>query len=148
MTVSLANPATVEVGTSLPELAVRAIRFEHILMFALVLRDSNPIHFNVDAVRDAGLGDHVVNQGGASLAYILNLLCQWAGSRSAVQRIECRFSANVVANDDVVASGVVTAVRDDERGRVVDCDVWLDVRGGARAILGTATVLLANHGGV
>ena len=143
MTDYLGNFTAVRVGTPLPDFPVRAIQVDHILMFALVLRDSNPIHFDVDAVRSAGLGDQMVNQGGANLAYIVSLLSQWAGSRAAVKRVACRFSANVFAHDDAVAGGVVTGIRDTSQGRLIDCDVWLDLASGSRAISGSASVLLA-----
>ena len=49
-----------------------------------------------------------------------------------------RLLANVFAGDRVVAAGRVEAVED---GRAV-CSVWLDVDGGARAVDGTATLIL------
>ncbi|MFE3060272.1 MaoC family dehydratase [Nocardia sp. NPDC059239] len=114
---------------------------DHIKIVALVLQDSNPIHFDLDAVARAGLGDREVNQGGATMAYVLDLLTEWAGTRSALQRVSCSFRANVFAGDDVVVSGEVTAVTEDGPGRLVDCDVWADVDG-RRAIVGTATIAL------
>ena len=136
------DPGLVVEGMELPELVVREIRSDHILMFALVLRDTNPIHFDTEAVRRVGLGDQIVNQGGVSMAYLLNLLCEWAGSRVAVERIECRFRTNVHAGDEVTAGGVVTGVRDFPRGRVADCDVWLKLPDGRSVITGKASVVL------
>ncbi|KAF0957246.1 MaoC family dehydratase [Rhodococcus sp. T7] len=131
----------VRVGTRLPERRITAVSADHIKMVALVLRDSNPIHFDLDAVARAGLGDREINQGGATMAYVLDLLTEWAGSRGALRRVSCSFRANVFAGDDVLVGGEVTAVREEGAGRFVDCAVWADADG-RRAIAGTATVVL------
>jgi acyl dehydratase len=115
---------------------------DHIRMLALLLHDPNPIHFDVAAVAAAGLGDREVNQGGATMAYLYDMLIRWTGSRRCVQSLQCRFLANVFAGDTVVAGGVVTAVRDESGSREVDCDVWLDIEHGARAVSGSATIVL------
>ncbi|HEY9264296.1 MAG TPA: MaoC family dehydratase [Mycobacterium sp.] len=133
--------ATALVGDILPSYVVTDIRAESIQIIALLLRDSNPIHFDLDAVRDAGLGDRAVNQGGASMAYIMTMLTQWAGGRSVIKSISCRFRGTVHADDTVECSGTVTHVETTEAGPLVTCQVWADVRGGRRAIEGTATVL-------
>jgi acyl dehydratase len=113
---------------------------DHMKITALLLRDSNPIHLDVDAVRQAGLGDRLVNQGGATMAYVINELAAWGGSRASIQRISCSFRGNVLAGDDVQVGGVVTNVTVESDRRVVTCEVWADVVGGARAISGSADV--------
>lgn len=132
----------VEVGAELPRRTVSGVSADHIAIMALVLQDPNPIHWDLDAVRAAGLGDREVNQGGATMAYVTGMLADWAGSRSAVRRITCRFTANVFAGDDVVTGGTVTALEAVEGGRLVTCDVWADRADGVRAVTGTAEVLL------
>lgn len=130
-----------EVGEELPVLVVTAVREEDIRMVALILRDPNPIHFDLEAVAKAGLGDRAINQGGSTMAYVMNALMSWAGSREALRRIDCSFRGNVAAGDDVVIGGRVTAVEQASEGQLVDLDVWADVAGGRRAITGTARVL-------
>ena len=130
------------VGTRLPDFTVDSVSGEHIRILALLLHDPNPIHFDLAAVAAAGLGDRVVSQGGATMAYIYDMLIAWTGSRRSVTRLECRFQASVFAGDQVVCRGVVTAVRETPEGLAADCEVWADVRDGTRAITGSATVLL------
>jgi acyl dehydratase len=127
------------VGEALPGLRVDSVDADHIKIMALILRDPNPIHFDLDAVAAAGLGDREVNQGGATMAYVINMLAGWAGSRDAVRSISCRFLANVFAGDAVETGGTVTAVHP---GGVVDCEVWADRADGTRALTGQATVTL------
>jgi hypothetical protein len=52
--------------------------------------------------------------------------------------VKVRFEANVFARDRVIAAGVVERVEGDR----ATCSVWLDVDGGARALDGTATLIL------
>jgi acyl dehydratase len=132
----------VAVGTRVPAFVVDEVSGDHIRMLALLLHDPNPIHFDVAAVAAAGLGDREVNQGGATMAYLYDMLIRWTGSRRCVRSLQCRFLANVFAGDTVVAGGVVTAVRDESGSREVDCDVWLDIEHGARAVSGSATIVL------
>jgi acyl dehydratase len=132
---------SIAVGTLLPAFVVDEVSGEHIRMLALLLHDPNPIHFDVAAVAAAGLGDREVNQGGATMAYLYDMLIRWTGSRDCVRSLQCRFLANVFAGDTVIAGGVVTAVRALE----VDCDLWVDLRNGPRAVSGSATVALASE---
>ncbi|HEY1969288.1 MAG TPA: MaoC family dehydratase [Pseudonocardia sp.] len=136
-------PGTVPaVGDAVPGLRVADVDADKIKIMALILRDPNPIHFDLDAVRAAGLGDREVNQGGVTMAYIVNMLAAWAGSRSAVRTIDCRFSANVFAGDEILVGGTVTGVRPEAGRYLVECEVWADRADGTRAIGGRATVAL------
>lgn len=136
------DPEAIIEGYALPTFVVDRVDSDHIRMVALLLDDPNPIHFDVAAAKAAGLGDRAVNQGGATMAYIYNMLVAWTRSRASVRRMECRFRANVFAGDRVIVNGTVTAARDTEVGREVDCDVWADTAAAGHAIVGTATVLL------
>lgn len=137
------TPEPPVVGDQLPELRIDAIDARDIMLMALVLRDPNPIHYDVDAVRAAGLGDVEVNQGGATMAYVLNMLSRWTGSQTNLRSIRCRFSANVLAGESVTARGTVTAVTPDSHSPgdvIVECDVWVERDDGARAVTGSARV--------
>ncbi|OBF37448.1 hypothetical protein A5719_21785 [Mycolicibacterium peregrinum] len=131
---------TVAVGTELPPQTVFGVRDEDIRIVALILRDPNPIHFDLNEVARLGLGDRAVNQGGATMAYVASYLTELAGSRAAISKLSCSFRGNVFAGDDVAVGATVTAVTDTDGGRLVECDVWADVVGGKRAITGTAVV--------
>ncbi|MCW2583820.1 MAG: hypothetical protein JWQ53_2610 [Klenkia sp.] len=131
------------VGTEIPPRTIRAVSVADIAIVALVLQDSNPIHWDLAAVQAAGLGDREVNQGGSTLAYVQGVLVDWAGSRSAVQTLTCRFRANVVAGDDVDVGGTVTGVTAVAGGVLARCDVWARrTADGVEALTGTAEVLL------
>jgi len=113
---------------------------------AALLADSNPIHWDAAAVRSVGLGDRPVNQGPTNMAYVLNMLCSWAGGYDRLERVTFRLTDNVCAGDAVRATGTVTEVRPDASGMVADCDVRLEIAGGGAALSGTATVHLPEAG--
>ncbi|MGQ0467366.1 MAG: MaoC/PaaZ C-terminal domain-containing protein [Sporichthyaceae bacterium] len=134
------------IGDALPGLRVEAVEADHIRILALILADPNPIHFDLEAVAAAGLGDREVNQGGTTMAWIANMLIAWAGSRSAVRRLDCRLAANVFAGDRVSVGGTVVGVRCGDGEHLVDCDVWAELANGIRPVTGRATVGLPIDG--
>jgi acyl dehydratase len=133
---------TIEPGTTLPDWTVESVPEEKMKTMALLLRDPNPIHWDVEAVRRLGLGNQVVNQGPTNKAYIINMLIAWLGDPLRIRSITVRFRTNVYAGERVTAGGTVTAVREEDGGRIADCDVWLRKDDGTDAIVGTASVAL------
>ncbi|SDU79275.1 MaoC family dehydratase [Gordonia westfalica] len=132
------------VGDDIPTFQVDSVNADKIRIMALIFQDPNPIHFDLDAVREAGLGDKFVNQGGVTMAYIINMLTAWTGSRASIRSLATRFTANVFAGDAVEAGGRVTDVRHLDGQTLVDCDVWVrQVSADASPVVaGTATVAI------
>lgn len=124
-------------GAELEPFAIASVSAEAMRTLAALLRDPTPIHFAPEAVAALGLGERVINQGPANLGYVLNALLAAAPARR-IERVEVRFLSNVRVADRVVAAGRVDAgERQDGR---VDCEVWLDVGDGDRALEGTAVL--------
>ncbi len=134
------------VGDPLPEWVLEEVTPERMQVMAAVLRDPNPIHWDRAELVARGLPPRLINQGPINLGYVTNMLEAWAG-RGAIRRLEARFTSNVLEGDRVRAGGSVIAVRGDDRGLLVDCEVWLDVDGRGRAVEGTATVALGRSDG-
>lgn len=129
-------------GHTIPSFVIDPVDREHILQVALILDDPNPIHFDLGAVAAAGMGDREINQGGSTMAYIIDMITAWTGTRSALQRIKCRFRDNVRAGDTVTAGGTVLEVMGGGSTRQALCDVWVDRQDGTRVIDGTVIVAL------
>ena len=123
-------------GDSLPDYVVGPVDPEKMKIFAGILRDPNPIHWDRTEVAKRGLGDRLINQGPSNLGYITEMLSRAFGGYTHIKRLTVRFTANVFEGDTVTAGGVVTAVR----GSALGCDVWLDRDDGERAIAGTAII--------
>src|ERR1700759_471003 len=121
----------IQAGPELGPRVIESVDPEKMKVFAVALADPNPIHLDREAVKAAGLGDRVINQGPAGLGYLLNMLRE-AVPEATVSPLAVRFTANVFEGDRVVAGGVVDAVDD---GRAT-CRVWLDVTDGKRALSG------------
>jgi acyl dehydratase len=132
----------VKVGDVIPGWTVESVPAEKMKTMALLLRDPNPIHWDVDAVRALGMGDRPINQGPTNQAYIVNMLLTWLGDPARLRSMQVRFIANVYGADRVVAGGEVTALRDDAGVPVADCDVWLDRDDGSRLMEGTVVVVV------
>ncbi len=131
------NPS---VGDELPRLVIEAVDAGKMKTMAALLGDSNPIHWDVDTVRELGMGDQPVNQGPNNLGYVMNMLGDWAGGAERIQNIRVRFVDNVFAGDRLEAGGTVTAIGDDG---TVECDVWLARDGTHPVLAGKTTVSLA-----
>lgn len=131
------------VGNLLPPYTIERVDAEKMKTMALLLRDPNPIHWDVESVRSLGMGDRPVNQGPNNMAYLVNMLAAYAGGLDRVTRLSVRFLSNVFAGDQLVAGGRVTDV--DAATGEVDCDVWLRRKGDPEDVVmgGTARVVLA-----
>lgn len=133
----------VQPGDPLPEWVLESVSVEKMKTMAAILRDPNPIHFDVDVVRKLGMGEKVINQGPNNMAYVMNMLAAWAGDPACVRDLDVRFLANTYAGDRLVAGGNVVDVGTTEDGqREANCAVWLDANGETRALSGSARVLL------
>jgi 3-hydroxybutyryl-CoA dehydratase len=128
----------VKPGDELGPLVIESVSAENMKRLAVVLDDPNPIHLDPEATKALGMGDRVVNQGPANFAWVLDMLRE-AVPGAEIAGLKVRLLANVFAGDRVVAAGRVATVEGDR----ATCDVWLDVDGGARAVDGTATLILS-----
>ena len=109
---------------------------------AALLGDPNPIHFDTRALAALGMDERPVNQGPLNMGNLQTMLARWAGGRDRLLSFRVRFQGNVLAGDKVRGQGRVTDVRETDRGRVADCDISLEVVGGAVVLSGNAEVLL------
>lgn len=133
----------VGVGTRIPPRVVERVGAAEMKTMAALLQDPNPIHWDPAATHALGMGERAVNQGPINMAYVINALVSWMGNDpSRLRAITLRFMTNVYEGDRVEAGGTVTGVRDVNGERLADCDVWLDVTGGSRALAGTAVLAL------
>ena len=133
----------VSVGTPLPVYEIAEVPTGPMKTMAVLLRDPNPIHWDAAAVAGLGMGDRVINQGPTNMAYIVNMLVAWTGDPAKLRSLRVRFLDNVRGGDHVIAGGTVTAITDQGEDQIAECDVWLDVVGGGRALSGTAAVVVA-----
>ncbi|UZG59927.1 MaoC family dehydratase [Rhodococcus opacus] len=136
---------TAEVGTEIPPIQVH-VESAPMKVFTLITDDPNPIHWDPDTVRAAGLGDRVINQGGLNVGYVLNAVTAWTGSRASIIGTKVRFLGNAFAGDDLVAGGVVASIDHSTTPSTATLNVWLRNEDGADLLAGTVTVRLPDSG--
>jgi acyl dehydratase len=124
-------------GQILMPLRIASISAADMQEWAQVLRDPNPMHLDPEAVAARGLGDRVINQGPANLAYIIAML-QAALPGARVQSFDVRYLDNVFAGDAVEAGAKIVSVG--AGGTPVSCEVWLKVDGRGAALQGAAVL--------
>jgi acyl dehydratase len=128
---------TLQAGDTLPTFVIESVSAAAMKEWAVFLADPNPIHLDPGVVKAKGLGDRVINQGPANVAYLINMLMQ-AFPQGTIAAMESRFVDNVYAEDRLTAGGSVTVVEDG----VVSCDIWLRADSRDAVITGTARVKL------
>jgi 3-hydroxybutyryl-CoA dehydratase len=128
---------TVSVGDTLPPFVIQSVSADAMKDWAVFLADPNPIHLDPEVVQAMGLGDKVINQGPANVAYVANMLIA-AVPGARIERMDNRFVDNAYARDRLVASGTVTAVD----GNRITCDTLLMANDSRPVITGTATLIL------
>jgi len=126
-------------GTVLPPFRVECVSPESMRAWARFLHDPNPIHLDPRVVKSKGLGDRVINQGPANLAYVINML-QSAFPGAIIRTIDIRYVDNVFGGETVEASGRVTEVTGNAGEIHVTCEVWLRAEARGAVISGTATL--------
>lgn len=124
-------------GATLEPLVIESVDPGRMKTMAVLLRDPNPIHWDVEVVRGLGLGDRPINQGTINVGYLMELVLRAAGGPQNVKRFSARFAGNVFAGDRVVCTGRVGAV--DEREGTVELELSADVDG-RQVLLGSATI--------
>jgi acyl dehydratase len=102
---------------------------------AAILQDPNPIHWDVEAVKQLGMGDRPVNQGPINMSFLVNTLTSWTGDPGALRELVIRYQANVFGGDTVHCEGSV----DSEEAGLATCTVTASVEG-KPVITGTATL--------
>lgn len=129
------------IGDALPAPS-ETVRPEMMFVWAAVLRDPNPIHTDVGAVRARGLGDQVINQGPANVSYIMNMLLA-AFPEGRLADIKVRFLDNVFGNETVTPAGIVTGIEDSAEGRRISFNITLHA--GERLVLDGEAAVLTPH---
>ena len=110
---------------------------------AALLRDTNPLHWDRNAVDGLplGLGKRTINQGPLGLSYVINMLQAWGGAE-CLRRIVMRFPQVVLDGERVVARGEISLLREEQGVWLADCSVRLKHDDRGALLEGTATIVV------
>ncbi len=91
----------IEVGDTLPPLALPPVTRTTLALFAGASGDHNPIHIDIDFARAAGMSD-VFAHGMLSMAWLGRMVTNWAPQRD-LREFSVRFSAMTHVGERIVA---------------------------------------------
>lgn len=130
----------VEIGQQLPTFE-RMSSLHAWNRYAAVNEEFVPIHMDDDAGRNAGNAG-AFGMGNLQVAYLHAMLRQWIGDEGRIISVNCQMRAPNLRGLKTIATGVVTAVREENGETLVDLDVWTETSEGTKLAPGTATVAL------
>lgn len=113
------EPATIEVGTALPELVITADP-TFVISTALATRDFQDVHHDRDKAVARGSKDIFVNIL-TDTGLVQRFVTDWAGPRAIVKSVALRLGVPLYAGDTLTLSGTVSAIHGD--------DIHIDVVG-------------------
>lgn len=113
------EPATIEVGTALPELVITADP-TFVISTALATRDFQDVHHDRDKAVARGSKDIFVNIL-TDTGLVQRFVTDWAGPRAIVKSVALRLGVPLYSGDTLTLSGTVSAIHGD--------DIHIDVVG-------------------
>lgn len=129
-----------QVGDTLPPLALPAINRTTLALFAGASNDHNPMHIDIDYARRGGMPD-VFAHGMLSMAYLGRLLTQWVDQRR-IRQFNARFTGITHLGDEITCTGKVVQKFEVDGERRVKVEIQTANQAGETRILGDATVAL------
>ncbi|WP_326536080.1 MaoC family dehydratase [Pseudorhodoferax sp.] len=132
--------ADLQVGDTLPPLALPAINRTTLALFAGASNDHNPMHIDIDYARRGGMPD-VFAHGMLSMAYLGRLLTQWVDQRR-IRQFNARFTGITHLGDQITCTGKVVQKFEADGERRVKVEIQTVNQAGETRILGDATVAL------
>ena len=124
------------VGDALAPLVIERVEPGPMKVFALLMQDPNPVHWDRTAVAALGRAPRVVNQGRLNASWLAELAARTAGGHANVRRLTARFVGQIHEGDTVVCGGTVVAVD----GETATLELVATVDGEPRV---TATAVIA-----
>ncbi|HTX07801.1 MAG TPA: MaoC/PaaZ C-terminal domain-containing protein [Solirubrobacteraceae bacterium] len=98
------------VGELVPKLS-RRIDLRTLVRYAGASGDFNPIHYDAEYARAAGL-DGVIGHGMLAMGLLSEAITDWIGDSGLVQSISARFTSSYRLGDVLTVSGTVVGVED------------------------------------
>ena len=132
------DPATVAVGQELPPLVKGPITKDDLKAYAAASGDPNPMHTDEEFAKNAGYAG-VFAHGMLSMGYVGQFLVQAVGL-AGVRSFKTRFAKLTWPGDVVTCRGRVARVADEDRLRVLECDIWTENQDGEKKLVGSAVL--------
>jgi hydroxyacyl-ACP dehydratase HTD2-like protein with hotdog domain len=130
----------VKVGDELPGLAATPSEIQ-LFFFSAATNNGHRIHYDLPYAQSEGLPGLLV-QGPLQAALLARMLTDWVGPRGRVVRFQIQNRGNAFPGQTLHFGGVVTAKREQDGRRLVDCEIAGRNADGQVLMPGHATVSL------
>ena len=134
------NTTTLQVGDTLPPLALPPVDRTMLALFAGASGDHNRVHIDIDYVRAAGMPD-VFAHGMLSMAWLGRLLTQWADQRR-IRNFGVRFTGITHLGHRITCSGKVVEIVEVQGERRAKVQIQTTNQYGEQKIVGDAEIAL------
>jgi len=131
---------TIEDGAAHSETMVEKVDRAMFVRYAGASGDFNPIHWNEDFAKSAGYPG-VFAQGMFTAGVLGTFLTNWVGEEN-VRRFRTRFVGQVWPGEQIVCSGKVTKLFDDNGEKRAEVELSVTNEKGEKKIDGDATVVV------
>jgi acyl dehydratase len=108
---------------------------------AALLDDPVPLHFDIGAVEDLGLGNRLINQGPINVAYLLEMVSRFAGGHDRIRTFVVKLLGSVYEGERVICLGTVVAVDEEAGTATLDLEAQVESR---PVLSGSAEISLAS----
>ncbi len=129
----------IDAGMQLPDLVKGPVTQIDLVKYSGASGDFNPIHTVESFAKEVGLGG-VIAHGMLTMAYVGQLLTDFAGNDADLIDFGVRFRAMVRPGDTITCKGIVTKVEPLERGLLAVIQVNAQTQSGDVAVKGNATL--------
>ncbi len=130
---------SLSVGMEVPPLRKGPVTHTDLVKYSGASGDFNPIHTVESFAIEVGLGG-VIAHGMLTMAYVGQMLTDFAGMDADLVDFRVRFRAMVRPGDTVVCRGMVSGIKEDDSGSLVTLQVDAETQRQETVVKGTATL--------
>ena len=115
-----------------------------LVMWAGASGDYNPIHYDKDFARKAGL-DGVIVPGQLIGAFLGQLMTDWIGEGGTLTKLSCSYKGMSYPGETLNLKGKVTKKYIEDNKHYVECNLWAENSKGEKTTSGRAVVVLPSR---
>jgi acyl dehydratase len=131
------SPDDIRIGLRIPSLETTPT-IEDLVRWSAAADDYTAFHFDAEAAGARGFAGPVVH-GTYQASLIARMLNEWLGPSGTLSDLACRYRRPAIVGIPLVCGAEITAIDEEDDGRVVSFDVWAHSPAGEIVTTGTAT---------
>lgn len=132
-------------GTEFPPLSKEPIDRVRLVKYAGASGDFNPLHYDEDFARQAGMPNGCIAHGMLAMGFVGQCVSDWAGPRGRVKNLGVRFTSTTEMKDTVTCRGKVVRLWKEGGENLAECEVSSETQRGNVTTKGKAVVALPSR---